>query len=147
MNHILIVAHAPLASALRKCALHVFPDCGAQVTALDIQPNTPREESVSQARIILSQRKEQSALLLTDIFGATPSNVALELADGVNTRLITGINLPMLLRAITYRHEGLEALVNRALAGGAQGVMQVAVTAPQNQAIKAHDPDTHHHQQ
>jgi mannose PTS system EIIA component len=65
----------------------------------------------------------------------------------VNTRLITGINLPMLLRAITYRHESLEALVARALAGGAQGVMQVAVTAPQNQAIKPHDSDPHHHQQ
>jgi mannose PTS system EIIA component len=147
MNHILIIAHAPLASALRSCALHVFPDCGALVTALDIQPNTPREESLAQARIILSQRQEPSALLLTDIFGATPSNVALELADGVHTRLITGINLPMLLRAITYRHEGLEALVTRALAGGAQGVMQVAVTAPQNQAIKAHDSDSRHHQQ
>ncbi len=147
MNHIVIIAHAPLASALRACALHVFPDCGALVTALDIQPNTPREESVAQARIVLAQRKEPSALLLTDIFGATPSNVALELADGVTTKLITGVNLPMLLRAITYRHESLEALVARALAGGAQGVMQVAVTAPQNQALKAHDSDSHHHQQ
>ncbi|MGA8514586.1 MAG: PTS fructose transporter subunit IIA [Burkholderiaceae bacterium] len=147
MNHILIVAHAPLASALRECALHVFPDCSALVTALDIQPNAPRDESLAQARILLAQRHEPSALLLTDIFGATPSNIALELADGVNTRLITGVNLPMLLRAITYRHESLEALINRALAGGAQGVMQVAVAAPQNQTIKAHDPDSHHHQQ
>jgi mannose PTS system EIIA component len=147
MNHIVIIAHAPLASALRACALHVFPDCATLVTALDIQPNTPRDESLAQARILLAQRKESSALLLTDIFGATPSNVALELADGVSTKLITGVNLPMLLRAITYRHESLEALVARALAGGAQGVMQVAVTAPQNQAIKAHDSDAHHHQQ
>jgi mannose PTS system EIIA component len=147
MNHIVIIAHAPLASALRECALHVFPDCGAFVTALDIQPHTPREESLALARKRLAQRSEPSALLLTDIFGATPSNVALELADGLHTRLITGVNLPMLLRAITYRHESLEALVARALAGGAQGVMQVAVTAPQNQTINTHDSDPHHHQQ
>ncbi len=147
MNHIVIIAHAPLASALRSCALHVFPDCGESVTALDVQPNTPPEETVAMARIMLAQRSAPSALLLADIFGATPSNVARELADGVNTKLITGVNLPMLLRAITYRHESLDALVARALAGGAQGVMQVAVTAPQNQAKKAHDPDHHHHQQ
>ena len=147
MNHILIVAHAPLASALRSCALHVFPDCGDWVSALDVQPNTPPEETVAQARTMLAQRHTPNALLLADIFGATPSNVARELTDGVNTKLITGVNLPMLLRAITYRHESLDAVVARALAGGAQGVMQVAVTAPQNQAKKLHDSDHHHHQQ
>ena len=147
MNHIVIIAHAPLASALRSCALHVFPDCGAYVTALDVQPNTPPEETVAQARIMLAQRSAPDVLLLADIFGTTPSNVARELTDGVTTKLITGVNLPMLLRAITYRHESLDALVARALAGGAQGVMQVAVTAPQNQAPKLHDPDHHHHQQ
>jgi mannose PTS system EIIA component len=147
MNHIVIIAHAPLASALRSCALHVFPDCGDWVTALDVQPNTAPEDTVAQARIMLDQRRAPNVLLLADIFGATPSNVARELADGVTTKLITGVNLPMLLRAITYRHESLDALVARALAGGAQGVMQVAVTAPQNQAKKLHDSDHHHHQQ
>jgi mannose/fructose-specific phosphotransferase system component IIA len=39
MNAILIICHAPLAHALRQCALHVFPDCGASVTAIDVQPN------------------------------------------------------------------------------------------------------------
>ena len=147
MNHIVIIAHAPLASALRSCALHVFPDCGDQVTALDVQPNTPPEETVAMARIILAQRTTPNALLLADIFGATPSNVARQLTDGVHTKLITGVNLPMLLRAITYRHESLDAVAARALAGGAQGVMQVATAAPQNQTQKSHDPDHHHHQQ
>lgn len=149
MNHIFIIAHAPLASALRACALHVFPDCGAVVHALDVQPNTPPEETTAQARVMFTQIGAQDTLILTDIFGATPSNVARNLADGVHTRLITGANLPMLLRAVTYRNESLEALAARALAGGAQGVMQVAVTAPQNQNQnrKLHDADHHHHQQ
>ena len=150
MNHIVIIAHAPLASAFRACAQHVFPGCEQHVVALDVQPNTPPEETADQARIMLSQQRAAGAngvLILTDIFGATPSNVAKALTDGLTTRLITGINLPMLLRAITYRHENLSTLVERALAGGAQGVMQVAVTAPQNQAPQRHDPDHHHHQQ
>jgi mannose PTS system EIIA component len=146
MNHIFIIAHAPLASALRACALHVFPDCGSGVTALDIPPNLPPAESVAQARVML-QQQGGDALLLTDVFGATPSNIAKQLTDGIRTRLLTGVNLPMLLRAVTYRHEPLDVLVQRALAGGSQGVMQVAVTAPQNQTLKNHDPDNHQSQQ
>ena len=86
-------------------------------------------------------------LVLTDIFGATPSNVAQKLVDGVKSRLITGVNLPMLLRSVTYRHEPLDALVSRAVVGGTQGVMQVAITAPQNQPRRNHDQDHHDHQQ
>jgi mannose PTS system EIIA component len=150
VNHILIIAHAPLASALRACALHVFPDCGAQVTALDIPPNMPPAENVAQARIMLQTQSEKNTLILTDVFGATPSNIAKELTDGIRTRLLTGVNLPMLLRAVTYRHEPLETLVQRALAGGAQGVMQVApasFSAPQNQTLKPNDPNDHQSQQ
>jgi mannose PTS system EIIA component len=146
VNHILIIAHAPLASALKACALHVFPDCGQAVLALDVPPNMPPAESVAQARVMLQQHNTP-ALLLTDVFGATPSNVAKQLTDGVRTRLLTGVNLPMLLRAVTYRHEPLDALVQRALAGGSQGVMQVAVTAPQNQTLKNHDSNDHQSQQ
>jgi PTS system ascorbate-specific IIA component len=73
--------------------------------------------------------------------------VAQKLVDGVNSRLVAGVNLPMLLRAVTYRHESLDAQVARALAGGTQGVMQVAVTAPQNQNRKPHDQNDHDHQQ
>lgn len=147
MNGIFIIAHAPLASALRQCVLHVFPDNGVGMTALDVQPNTPPEETLAQARIMLAQLGTTTTLVMVDLFGATPCNVAQKLVDGVHTKLITGLNLPMLLRAVSYRHEPLEALVARALVGGAQGVMQVAITAPQNQVRRAHDPDHHQHQQ
>lgn len=147
MNHIFIIAHAPLASALKACALHVFPECDSAVLALDVPPNMPPAESVAQAQMMLSQAAVQDALLLTDVFGATPSNIAKQLTDGFHTRLLTGVNLPMLLRAVTYRHETLEILVQRALMGGSQGVMQVAVTAPQNQTLKNHDSNDHQSQQ
>jgi PTS system ascorbate-specific IIA component len=147
MNSILIIAHAPLAHALRACALHVFPDCGDAVTALDVQPNTPPEESLAMARILLSQQSAPTTLVLTDIFGATPCNVAQKLVDGLRTKLIAGVNLPMLLRCVTYRQEALDLLVTRAVAGGTQGVMQVAITAPQNQQKRNHDQDHHDHQQ
>ena len=147
MNGIFIIAHAPLASAFRECALHVFPENAAGVVALDVQPDMPPEETLAQARVMLAQIGTPQTLVLTDIFGATPCNVAQKLVDGVSARLLTGINLPMLLRVVCYRQEPLDALVARALAGATQGVMPVAVTAPQNQLPKRHDQDPHEHQQ
>jgi PTS system mannose-specific IIA component len=151
MNAILLIAHAPLANALRQCALHVFPDCGNVVVAIDVQPNLQPEETLGAARVALDQLGDvpqvTGVLVLADIFGATPSNVAQKLVDGVKSRLITGVNLPMLLRAVSYRHEPLDTLVSRAVIGGTQGVMQVAVTAPQNQPRRNHDQEEHDHQQ
>lgn len=151
MNSIFIIAHAPLADALRACVLHVFPDAHAHIAALDVQPNVPPEETQASASIMMAQLAQlpniKATLVLTDIFGATPCNVALKLVDGVHSRLIAGVNLPMLLRAMTYRHEPLDQLVTRAVAGGVQGVMSVSTTAPQNQTQKNHDQNHHDHQQ
>ncbi|QHE83828.1 PTS sugar transporter subunit IIA [Hydrogenophaga sp. BPS33] len=148
MNGILILAHAPLASALRQCVLHVFPDSADAIAALDVQPNVPPEESLAQARVLMRQMRLPQTLVVTDVFGATPCNVAQKLIDGVNSKLIAGVNLPMLLRTVSYRHEALDALISRAMIGATQGVIQVAVTAPQNQARRAtHDQDHRDHQQ
>ncbi|MBN9373481.1 PTS fructose transporter subunit IIA [Hydrogenophaga sp. YM1] len=148
MNGILLIAHAPLASALRQCVLHVFPDAQDAVVALDVQPNVPPEETLAQARALLAQMARPQTLVVTDMFGATPCNVAQRLIDGVRSKLVCGVNLPMLLRTVSYRHESLDALISRAIIGATQGVMQVAVTAPQNQARRSpHDQDHRDHQQ
>jgi PTS system ascorbate-specific IIA component len=67
----------------------------------------------------------QDTLVLTDVMGATPANVAQRLLVVQGARLIAGVNLPMLLRTVCYRHENLEALTRRALDGGTQGVVQL----------------------
>lgn len=144
---IFIIAHAPLASALRQCVLHVFPDASSSVAVFDVQPNTPTDETLAAARITLAMLNARHTLVLTDMFGATPCNIAQKMVDGVNSRLVAGVNLPMLLRAVTYRNEPMDALVARVLAGGTQGVMQVAVAAPQNQQRKPNDQNHDHHQQ
>ncbi|MEJ8826343.1 PTS fructose transporter subunit IIA [Variovorax humicola] len=151
MNSIFIIAHSPLAQALRQCALHVFPDCEHAIVALDVLPNVSPEETLAAARITIEQQyrtPSSQVLVLADVFGATPCNVAQKLIDGTRSRLVAGANLPMLLRAVTYRHEPLDALVQRAVAGGNAGVMQVAVAAPQNQARRKHsDQEIRDHQQ
>lgn len=148
-NCIFIIAHAPLASALRDCAMHVYPECASSVIALDVLAQAQPEDTLLQAQQALAQATEDGLLVLTDIFGATPANVAQKLVAGQPAKMIAGVNLPMLYRAVCYRHEPLDALAARALTGGTQGVMQVAITAPQvqKQNLSKHDQNQHHHQQ
>jgi PTS system ascorbate-specific IIA component len=125
-SSILIIAHTPLASALRDCVLHVFPEYADEVAAVDVLPNLPAAETLALSRQAMAALPSTHHLVLTDMVGATPCNVAQRLIDGRNAQLVAGVNLPMLLRALTYRHEPLESLVARVLAGGAQGVVQVS---------------------
>ena len=125
-TRILIIAHAPLANALRDCALHVFPECGSEVIAVDVPPNEDPDVTLRQAQQCLDAQPDSCLLVLTDVMGATPANVAQRLVSGGDARLVAGVNLPMLLRTVCYRHENLEALTSRALDGGTQGVCQLS---------------------
>lgn len=135
-NGILIIAHAPLASALRQCVAHVFPDEVAGVLALDVQPQVPPEETLAAARAAMARFEGMQTLVLTDVMGGTPCNVARQLVEEGRSRLVAGINLPMLLRTVTYRQEPLDELVAMALTGGVQGVLEVAATEMQDEVRK-----------
>ena len=129
-TRILLIAHAPLAHALRECALHVFSDSADSVLALDVLPHAAPDDTLAQALELLADAPDVPTLVLTDVFAATPCNVAQRLIQGRSACLVAGVNLPMLLRAVCYRAEPLDALVQRAVAGGAQGVMQVPANNP-----------------
>ena len=146
MPGLLIIAHAPLASSLKAVAEHAFPDCARQLVAFDVPANLPVEEIEAQARVMLEQVRTPEALILTDVFGATPCNVAQRLADGVLVKVVAGVNVPMLWRSLCYVGDSLEALAARAIAGATQGVMQVATSRPQNQTLKARGSDQGDHQ-
>ena len=151
-TRILLLTHAPLAQALRECALHVFADSAGEVLALDVPATEPPEESLQRALQLLDERGglDLPTLVLTDMFGATPCNVAQRLVTKIPGKLVAGVNLPMLMRSICYRGEALEALAARALVGGGQGVMQVGVSTPLNQSLRpssSNDQDQYHHQQ
>jgi len=144
---ILIIAHAPLASALRASVLHVFPDVSSGILAMDVPANESPELTCANVKVLMDQLNATHILVLTDVFGATPCNVAQKVVDGLHSRIVAGVNLPMLLRTVNYRHEALDVLVARAMAGGTQSIMQVAVTAPQNQSRKPHDLNHNDHSQ
>ena len=137
----MIIAHAPLASSLKAVAQHTYADCAAPLEALDVAPDTPIEEIERQAREMLARVRNPEALIFTDVFGATPCNVAQRLADGAQVKVIAGVNVPMLWRSLCYAGEPLDALVARAMAGATQGVMQVATTRPQSQTSRSRGHD------
>jgi PTS system ascorbate-specific IIA component len=144
---VLLIAHAPLASALRSVAEHVYPDCAARLSALDVQPGMPLLEIEEQARALLAQMPQSEVLVLTDVFGATPCNVAQRLTDRRRIRVVTGVNVPMLWRVLCYAQEGAERLAERAVSGATQGVMPVEGRAPQYQEFRAsHGQDLRHDQ-
>jgi PTS system mannose-specific IIA component len=137
MPGLLIIAHAPLASSLKSVAEHAFPDCAAQLGALDVLPNVPVEEVEAQGRQMLERLGAPEVLIFTDVFGATPCNIAQRLADGIRVKVVAGVNVPMLWRTLCYPGDSLDALLARAVAGATQGVMPVAISRPQNQTLKA----------
>ncbi len=139
MAGLLIIAHAPLASALQQVAEHAFPGCATAMAAIDVLPEMTPEEVQARAAALLAAQGD--TLILTDVFGATPSNVAQRLADGLHVRVVTGVNVPMLWRTLCYADEPLDALVARAMAGATQGVMQASPARPQQQARGAGDLD------
>ncbi len=122
---ILIIAHAPLASALRSCVLHVFPEVADSLRAVDVLPDEAPEATQQRVQACLHASAEHSVLVLTDVLGATPCNIAQKMVAGQQCKLVAGVNLPMLLRTVNYRHESMDALLARALDGGTQCIVEV----------------------
>ncbi|HTT11797.1 MAG TPA: PTS fructose transporter subunit IIA [Burkholderiaceae bacterium] len=140
MIGVLIIAHQPLASALAAAASHVYscaPErAGSQVRVLDVLPDADVPATIEQARKLIAEIDDGGGvLILSDVFGSTPGNVAARLAESGRVGVVAGVNLPMLLRALCYRDGTLADTVEKALSGGTQGVLQVAATPPlQNQS-------------
>jgi mannose PTS system EIIA component len=133
MAGVLIIAHAPLASALRAVASHVYGERADRVQALDVSEGESPAAIAEAARQRLAALGQREVLVMTDVLGATPSNAAAALVDGgggmtspaVEMAVVAGVNVPMLWRTLCYLDEPLPALVERALAGAAKGVVRV----------------------
>ncbi len=143
MVSILIVAHAPLASALQALASHTYAECSGEVVAVDVQPGGGLGGAEQQIAAALAAMPAAEVLILSDVFGATPCTAALNVADGLRSRVVAGVNVPMLWRSLCYAHLPLADLVERAADGGRQGIMPVTSPRRQDQPQRppSHDPD------
>ena len=127
MAGILIIAHAPLASALKECVAHIYGGLPARIGVIDVLPDSDPAQVVAFAHSEIERlREENGTLVLTDMFGATPANIASRLAALPDVRVLAGVNLPMLVRGVCYRACDLDTLVDKALTGAAKGVHAIA---------------------
>ena len=126
MIGILIIAHGTLGESLLHCASHIMGSRPRQLAQIGVTPQDDPQLIVPQAiRLTRTLDSGSGVLVLTDIFGGTPSNVASRLLIPGKVEGASGVNLPMLIRALTYRNESLATVVEKALSGGTEGVVHM----------------------
>jgi len=135
MVGILIVAHGTLGESLIHCASHVLGTRPMQLMQIGITVHDDPQQILPQAmRLVRQLDQGDGVLVLTDVYGATPSNMAANLLEPGRVEGVAGVNLPMLVRALTYRQEPLKIVVSKAISGGVEGVMQMPPANRKNAA-------------
>jgi PTS system mannose-specific IIA component len=121
---ILIIAHGTLGESLIHCASHVMGKRPDRLRTLGVTIHDDPNALLPQAQELVRELDEgDGVLVLSDMYGATPCNIACKLLVSGRIEGIAGVNLPMLVRALSYRNELLEVLIERAISGGAGGVI------------------------
>jgi PTS system ascorbate-specific IIA component len=133
MAGILIIAHTPIASAMLSFAEHVYGSVPEHIQAVDIPAH--EDAKVSFERVLAAAKAVEThgeLLVLTDVMGATPANVASRLmtqqsSSGMKLKIhiLAGLNLPMLMRAVSYKDDALDALAQKTLQGGQNGILRL----------------------
>lgn len=126
MIGVLIIAHDNLGDSLLRAVSHVL---GGRPAQFDVLSVTASDDPM----VLLPRAREQAehldtgegVLVFSDIYGATPSNLAVKLLRPGHVAVVAGVNLPMLVRAFTYRTRDLDTMVTKAVSGGCEGVLQV----------------------
>ena len=126
MIGVLLVTHGEIGTALLASASQILGGAPQQVTTLSVWRQDDPDDLVLRGQELLERLDAgDGVLVLTDIFGATPGNVASRLLDDGHVEGVSGVSLPMLLRVLTGRNGSLSAAVKRALSGGAEGVVHM----------------------
>lgn len=117
---LLIITHDNIGQSLVDTAYTMLSMSPLHIDVLSINKNTNPDEARSHAMKLIENNS--STLVLTDMYGSTPSNIACHLQNKSNTRIVSGLNLPMLVRVLNYPQLELDELVEKALSGGQDGV-------------------------
>ena len=126
MIGIFLITHGTLGESLIQCACHVMNRRPPQIVQLGISGQDDPLDALPLARqLVTLVDSGDGVLILTDILGATPANVAAKLLEPGRVEGVAGANLPMLLRTITYRERSMDMLVKKAVAGACEGVVHM----------------------
>lgn len=135
MIGILIITHGTLGESLIHCASHVLNKRPPRLRQLGVTAQDNPLLLLPQARALVKELDDgDGVLILSDIYGGSPSNMAAKLLIPGKVEGVSGVSLPMLIRALTYRDKSLQTIVTKAVSGGCEGVVRIPVLALHNAA-------------
>jgi PTS system mannose-specific IIA component len=127
MIGILLVTHGTLGDTLIDCATHILGKAPEQIAAVNIIGHASHDDVLPAIRAKLAELEQgDGALILADIFGATPCNCVAEALMPGKVEGVAGVNLPMLIKALSYRYLTLPELTAKAVSGGVEGIFNLA---------------------
>ena len=125
---ILLITHGDVGHALLDASINILGVCPLSALALSAPTDCDREKVVAEARRAIEDLDSgEGVLVLTDLYGSTPSNIACSLSGNNRVRVVSGLNLPMLVRILNYPDLDLDDLQHKALTGGRDGVISCNV--------------------
>ncbi|MFP5348549.1 MAG: PTS sugar transporter subunit IIA [Gammaproteobacteria bacterium] len=127
MIGILVLGQKDFARGLISSVVHTFGTRPPQLEAAGVDfDHAPEAMGEMIAQHIRTLDQGEGVLILADIYGTTHTNLACRLLKRGRIELVSGANLPMLLRVLNYRHLRLDDVIDRALAGGCGGIVCAA---------------------
>ena len=128
MIGVLIIGHDTLPESLARAASHVLGARPAQFEVLSVSCDDDPLDLLPRARAAIAKLDSgEGVVIFSDIYGATPCNLVGKLIDPGRVEAVAGVNLPMLVRAFTYRGKDLDTMVKKAVSGGCEGVLHLEV--------------------
>ncbi len=123
---ILIITHNSAGKYLMEAAAETFEECPVLYEVITAERDCdPDAVARCAATAVGHLDSGEGVLVVTDMYGATPSNVATRLLDKPGVRMVSGMNLSMLIKLMNYADLGLDDLAEKAVAGGREGVFMV----------------------
>lgn len=141
---LLLVTHNRVGEALLGAATDMLGLCPLSTEALAVFPGSNPEGLLEEGRARVRRLDHgQGVLVLTDIYGSTPSNIATRLAETEHVAVVSGVNLSMLVRVLNYYKLDLSELAHKAISGGRDGILALSGCRGSAQDVA---PAGHHHQ-
>src|SRR5262245_21765639 len=126
MVGILLITHGTLGESLIHCASHVLNKRPPRLKQLSITAQDDPYNPLPQARNLVKELDDgNGVLILTDMYGGSPANIGAKLISPGTVEGVAGVNLPMLIRVLTYRDKSLQMIVTKAVSGGCDGVVRM----------------------
>lgn len=123
MVGLLLITHNEIGNALLDTATHMLGMCPLMVSSLPVLPDCDPEAMVRRSRELVRELDHgDGVLVLSDMYGSTPSNIAARLAADGEVMVVCGVNLPMLVRVMNYPRLSLPDLADKAESGGRDGI-------------------------